>query len=488
MKTLHLLPFLLLTLLWNFTPTFGQAKTKASVAFDYVSNPNVPHYNQRVLRKTIPLQHNALVIITQTATDTYAVEKYSNDLKKQWSTNFKLAEGESLEAFYANSEVATIVTHQANNGSGRQQLIGHQVNLSTGKKQVSVPLLEAPGTTRRASVVASADGSKLLAYRYHTDARHQIQDISGTLYDGKLQKLQDTQYHLQNIPAILSVDVQLGNSGEQYINLISDNMKRLTTHQYTLGSKDARVMSVLVGGTFDGQKVYIIDSKFKLMPNGKLFGAVLTANEASGEYYSLKAVKFDYEAEDMIFAEEFRFTPEYLAKVNALDKRSTPKPDLLEDVYLSDLVLTPEEKLIVLAEKKYTSGGKDAPFFTDELHVFAYDEYMDSAWNGILMKHQQAPAQEGFSSISFSSFLDGTTLNLLTLEKLDGKADLYLRQLNTANGTIAPPKTLDLQIADTTRPAYVKDFTAWLSGKELVTVARPAKNADKLRLLLVQLK
>ncbi|MHA6249787.1 hypothetical protein ACXYMU_17720 [Pontibacter sp. CAU 1760] len=486
MKILRLLPFLLLTLLWHTSLTFGQAKTKASVVFDYVSNPSAPHYNQRVLRKTIPLQHNALVMLTQTATNTYAVEKYSSDLKKQWSTELKLAEGESLEAFYASSEVATVVTHQAS--SGKQQLIGHQVNLSTGKKQASVPLLEAPATTRRASVVASADGSKLLAYRYHTDARHQIQDISGTLYDGKLQKLQDTQYHLQDIPAILSVDVQLGNSGEQYINLISDNMKRLTTRQYTLGSKEARVMSVLVGGTFDGRKVYIMDSKFKLMPNGKLFGAVLTANEASGEYYSLKAVKFDYEAEDMIFAEEFRFMPEYLAKVNALDKRSTPKPELLEDIYLSDLVLTPEEKLIVLAEKKYTSGGKDAPFFTDELHVFAYDEYMDSAWNGVLMKHQQAPAQEGFSSISFSSSLDGTTLNLLTLEKLNGKTDLYLRQLNTTNGTIAPPKTLDLQIADTPRPAYVKDFTAWLSGKELVTVVRPAKNADKLRLLLVQLK
>lgn len=488
MKKRFILPVLLLMLLCQPSALLGQAKTKATVAFDYMPDGSKERYNPRVPRKTIPVGPNEFVMLSRSAADTYTVEKYTTGLKKQWATEIKLAATETVDAFVANRQAAIVVTHRRDNGQGSQQLYGHRIDLNSGIKQAASLLLEAASKSRRAGIAASADGSKLLAYRYHTDNRQRILDISGTLYDIRLQKLQDIGYNLKDVPAILSVDVQVSNSGEQYINLISDNMNRLTSRRYSPGSKEAKVMSVLVGGVFDGQKVYILDTKFKLMPNGTLYGAVFTADEASGKYYSLKAVKFDFEAEDMVFAEEFRFTDEYVSKVNALDKSSGSKPSRLEDIYLTDLLLTPEQKLVVIAEKKYTEGGENTPYFAKELHLFTYDEYMGNAWNSVLMKHQQAPADEAFSGISYSSFLSGNTLSLLTLEELNGKNDLYLRRINTGTGEASAPKAIGLKVADDQEMAYVKDFTAWFGDKDIVTVVRPSRKANGLRLSTVQIR
>ncbi|WP_162053650.1 hypothetical protein [Pontibacter pamirensis] len=488
MKKIFILPLLFLSFLWQPAATYAQFNRKASVAFSYMPDESKARYSQRVPHKTIAVGNDEFVVLSRSSADAYTVEKYSDKLKKQWTAEVKLAGTETLEAFAANQEAAIVVTHRADNDQGQQQLYGHRVDLRTGKKQESVLLLEASVKSRRASVSISEDATKLLAYRYYTNSSHQIQDISGTLYDGKLQKIDYTSYNLQDTYNILSADVQVSNSGQQYISLISDNMKRLTSRLYTPGSEEVRVMSVLVGGVFSGTTVYILDSKFELMHNGTLYGAVMTAEEPSGRYYSLKTVKFDFEAEDMIFAEEFRFTPDYISQVNALDKSSGGKTGQLEDIYLSDLFLTPEQQLIVMAEKKYTAGGKDAPYFAKELHLFTYDEYMNKDWNSVLMKHQQAPADEAFSSISYNAYLSGNTLHLLTLEELKGKHDLYLRQVDANSGEASAPKAVGLNIANDKDLAYVKDFTAWLSEKNIIAVARPSRKADELRLSKIQLK
>ncbi|GAB3822994.1 hypothetical protein [Pontibacter rugosus] len=483
MKKHFILPLLFLGLLCQPQAILAQSKTKAAVAFTYQPDQSEDHYNQRITHKSIPVGADAFVLLNRNGNSKYALEKYNADLKQQWSVAIPLAEGETVENFTANAEAALVVTHRKNGQN--QQLQGHYINTKSGQKEQPVLLLEEPAKGRRAGVSVSADGSKLLAYRFHTDNSFQIHDISGTMYDGNLQKLQDVKYNLNDLRGILTADVQLSNQGEQYVNLISDQMSRLSVRRYTLGSPEVKVMSVLVGGVFGGQKVYIRDTKFKLMPNGQLYGAVLTADENSNSYYSLKAVKYDFEQEDMVFAEEFRFTPEYVQKVNTLSKSNSKN---LQDIYLTDLLLTPEKNLVILAEKKYTEGGENAPFFAKELHLFAYDEFMDNAWNSVLMKQQQAPASEGFSSISYSSYLNGNTLNLLTLEELNGKYDLYLRQINTSNGSASAPKALGLNVPADRKLAYLKEYTAWLADKDIVTVIRAGKKADKLQLSHIQLK
>lgn len=481
MKKHFILPALLCLLC---LPQFilAQSKTRAAIAFNYQPNPEADQYNQRLPQKSIPVGQNEFILLNRQGDGKYVVEKYNADLQKQWSAEIPMAAGEEVEQFTASQEAALVVTHQKQ--SQNQLLHAHRINLKNGQTDKPVQLLEAPAKGRRAGVAVSADGSQVLAYRFHTDNSFQIQHISGTLYNGNLQKQQDVKYDLSDLRGILTADIKLGNGGEQYVNLISDQMNRLSVRQFKPASQEAQVMSVLVGGVFGGKKVYIRDTRFELMPDGQMYGAVLTADEKTGSYYSLKAVKYDFEKEDMRFAEEFRFTPEYVQKVNALDKANTNNK--LQDIYLTDLVLTPEKQLLILAEKKYTEGGEDAPYFAKEMHLFAYDEYMTFDWNSVLTKQQQAPASEGFSGISYSSFLDGNTLNLLTLENLNGRHDLYLRQINTGNGSASAPQNLRLNIPNDSKAAYIKNYTTWLGQNDLVTVLRSGK--QELQLVRIEIK
>ncbi len=467
-------------------PALAQGRN-ASVPFSYIPDNTEDQYNQSIRSKTLPVGSDGFVILSRSKPTEYAVERYNISLKKAWSATIPLAGDETIEAFVQNGDAALVVTHR-DNGQGTQALHAHRINLGNGKKDKPVLLLEAPASARKAGIAISPDGTKLLAYRYSTTGNQVVQGISGSLYDGKLQKVKDTDYNLRDLRNIVSAEVIVNDAGDQFISLISENMDRLTVRQYTLKSPDAKGMSVLVGGIFDGKRVYIMDSKYALQPNGNLYGVVLTADEKSGEYYSLKAVKFDFENEDMVFAEEFRFTPEYLASVNSLDKSGGAKSNRLEDIYLTDLILTPDEKLIVLAEKKYMEGGENSPYYAKEIHLFAYDQYMGTAWSSVLMKNQKAPADEAFTGISYRHHLTGNTLHLLTLEELDGKHDLYLRRIDTSTGKAEAPKAAGLNVADDKNISYVKDFTAWLSERDLVTVVRPSKKANSLQLRRLYIK
>ncbi|WP_188503121.1 hypothetical protein [Pontibacter amylolyticus] len=486
MKTLRSLPLLLLMVLLSATPAAAQGK-KAAIPFTYLPDNNEDQYNQSITSKTLPLGADGFVILSRNKPGEYAIERYNATLKKAWSTAIPLGAEETLEAFAKNEEAALVVTHRLNE-QGNQVLYAHRVNLQNGQKDKPVLLLEAPAAARKVGIALSPDGTKLLAYRFNVTGNQVVQGISGSLYDGKLQKLKDTKYNLSDLRGIVSAEVIVNDAGDQFISLISENMERLTVRQYTLKSPVAKGMSVLVGGMFDGRKVYIMDSKYALQPNGNLYGVVLTADEKTGDYYSLKAVKFDFENEDMVFAEEFRFTPEYLASVNKLDKSGGAKASRLEDIYLTDLILTPEEKLIVLAEKKYMEGGENSPYYAKEMHLFAYDQFMGTAWSSVLMKNQKAPADEAFTGISYRYNLNGNTLNLLTLEELDGKYDLYLRRIDTSTGKAEAPKAAGLNVANDKDIAYVKDFTAWLTDRDLVTVVRPSKKANSLQLRRLQIK
>jgi hypothetical protein len=485
-KTLQKLSLLLLALFLTATSVSAQGR-KAAIPFNYIPDNTEDQYNQSIREKTIPLGADGFVILSKSKPNEYAIERYNASLKKAWSTAIPFSGSETVEAFLHNEEAAILITHR-DNGSGKQELHAHRVDLRNGQKSSPALLFEAPAKDRKAGITTSPDGTKLLAYGYSIDGRQVVQGINGSLYDGKLQKIKDTKYSLRDLRGIVSAEVIVNNAGDQFISLISENMDRLTVRQYTLKSPDAKGMSVLVGGMFDGKRVYIVDSRYGLQPNGNLYGAVLTADQKTGEYYSLKAVKFDFENEDMVFAEEFRFTPEYLASVNSLDKSGAPKASRLEDIYLSDLILTPDEKLIVLAEKKYMEGGENSPYYANEMHLFAYDQFMGTSWSSVLMKHQKAPADEAFTGISYRYNLAGNTLHLLTLEELNGKHDLYLRRIDTSTGKAQAPKAAGLNVANDKEVSYVKDFTAWLTDKDIVTVVRPSKKANSLQLRRLQIK
>ena len=203
-------------------------------------------------------------------------------------------------------------------------------------------------------------------------------------------------------------------------------------------------------------------------------------------YHSLKVVKFDFGGDgDLKFAPEFKFTPEFLAETN---KASATQSKRLEDVYLTDLLLTEDKQLVVVAEKKYEEGGEESPGHTRELLLFGYNEFLSPSWHNFIAKNQVAPAAEGFSSIGYRASVFGPDLQFVTWEKIKNKSDLYLRRVNAQTGVVQEPKALGLNVAADQNPSYVKDFTAWLDPKTLIGVSRPNKKSAALMLNKIVVK
>ena len=154
----------------------------------------------------------------------------------------------------------------------------------------------------------------------------------------------------------------------------------------------------------------------------------------------------------------------------------------LDDIYLADLLLTSEKHLVVIAEKHFEDGGDTAPVHARELHLFGYNEFGTPRWHRILAKDQVAPAVEAYTGIGFRAAVFGADVQVLTLELINKKTDLFLRHLNAQSGVLGPPQRLKLNVAADQQLAYVKDFTAWLDEKTIVGVSRPNKKSKTLQL------
>ncbi|RYU83780.1 hypothetical protein [Hymenobacter persicinus] len=460
-----------------------QAQKVKSAPFSYLPEQAEDRYNQRVTRKMLPLENGGFIILGHKSAAEYAVERYDTDLKLLWTAPVPVAAGESIEAFSRSPEQAWVIIHHKDATS--QNLSALAVDLRNGQKTPLKKLVDASARDRRPSVAISPDGTKLVAYRYLT-REVQIKAISATIYDQKLTKLKDRTYDFHDLGDFFSPTVFVANDGTQYATLVSDHMQKLTVRRYRNDNPDIKVMSVAVGGTFGGKAVTVFDSRFSLQPDNMLYAAAICNERESGLYYSLKVVKFDFtDKGDMKFAPEFRFTPEYLAEVNKATQGSAKR---LEDVYISDLLLSDDKQLVVMAEKKYEEGGDDSPVHARELHLFGYNEFQSPAWHSIIAKDQVAPPAESFTGIGYRATVFGPDLQILTQEKLGGKSDLYLRRVNTRTGVVQPAKALGLTVAADQNLAYVKDFTGWLDAKTIIGVSRPSKKSAALMLNKIVVK
>ncbi|MDB5234538.1 MAG: hypothetical protein JWR44_1531 [Hymenobacter sp.] len=467
----------------NAVPALAQ-KVK-SAPFSYLPEQGTDRYDMRVPRKTLALANGAgFVILAHQSTGGYAVERYDADLKKQWSTTIPVTPGESLEAFGRGSQQALVVLHHKDESG--QNLAVVAVNLQNGQKAPAKVVMTAPARDRRPGVSISPDGNRLLAFRYFT-REQQVKSIAATLFDQSLLQLEEKAYDFRDLGDFFSPAVHVANDGTQYVTLISDGMKKLTVRRYLPGkSPEIKVLGVPVGGTFGGKAVTVRDARFTVLNDGSLYAAALCADYATGEYYSLKVVKYDFSGSgDMKFSPEFRFTPAYLTEVS---KASGVDVKRLDDVYLGELLLTAEKQLIVIAEKHFEEGGSEAPVHARELHVFGYNEYGQPTWHSIVAKDQVAPAVDSYTGIGFRAAVFGNTVQLLTLENINKKSDLYLRRVNAQTGVVSPPERLKLNVADDQQLAYVKDFTAWLGEKTIIGVSRPSRKSAALQLEKIVVK
>lgn len=468
------------------SPVFAQNKLK-SVPFTFRPDASEDRYNQRIPHKTLAVSETDFVILSKKNDTEFAVERYDENLGKAWMAALPLPAGETVEAFSKSEAGVYVLTLQTDAASGFQSLNGHLFDLKTGRKLEAKKLFEVQlNKGRRIGVSLSDDGSKFVVYQFLVQET-KIKAVTAAVYDGRLQKLKDRTYNLRDLTSNLSATVKIDNKGDQYLCLLSDNSTKLTVRKYANNTEEIKVMSVQLGGMFSGRQVYVFQTQYLLEQNGMLYVSAICLDQKTADFYSLKLVKFDFNASEMAFAPEFKFTKEYLDSLNKFYP-ADKAVNRLEDIELAQMVLTPEKDLVIIAEKRYTEGGENSNYVAKELHLFTFDEYLNLAWRSFIMKNQVAPPDEGFSGTSFlANYLSGS-LHLLTQETINGKTDLYLRRINAHNGAGENPKALGLDLATDKTAAYIKDFTAWLTPQNLVVVSRPSKKSTGLQLNKITLK
>ena len=478
--------FLLLTLLSSICPHIVLAQKVKSAPFSYLPEQGEDRYNMRVPRKALPLPGGmGFVILAHQSAGGYAVERYDTELKRIWSTPVPVTAGETIEAFsHGPAQVWVVIHHTDESG---QNLTVQPVSLDGGQLGPRKVVVSAPTHDRRPGVAISPDGARLLAFRYFT-RDEQIKSIQVTLFDQNLSQTLARTYDFRDLGDFFSPSLHLANDGTQYVTLVGNGMRQLTVRRYAAVATDnsVRVQSVPMGGIFEGRPVTIRDARFMVLPDGRLYAAALCADYETGEYRSIKVARFDFTGTgDLKITPEVRFTPEYLAQVT----KATGKPvTKLEDIYLAEMLLTEDHRLVVIAEKHFEEGGDNSPVHARELHLFGYNEFMTPSWHTILSKDQVAPAVDAYTGIGFRAATFGNDVQVLTLETLNKKSDLYLHSINGQTGTIGQPLRLKLNVADDQSLAYVKDFTTWLDSKTVVGTSRPNKKSAALRLNRVSLK
>ncbi len=472
--------------LLNLPMAVAQTKVKA-VPFAYVPDPSADPYAERLPNKLLPLPDGTFLLLTRRTAQEYAIERYADaDLKPRWSCVVPLGTGEVIDAFATTPDAATLLTYRTDATSGEQEMAGFRLDLNSGQRTERKSLLQA-GKGRRLNGSLSDDGTKVVVYETRT-RQNQLTELQTMVFDQSFRELTRTIVDLRGAGGSASATVRVANTGDQYVGLQTDGGIKLTVRRYPLKGTEAQVLGVPVGGVFGGQKVYIFDTAYRFDQDGALYAAAVCMTEETGEYYSLKVVKFDFQANDIRYAEEVRLDAKYLATLAASAKAAgaTP-PDRLADTYLSDLLLTAEKQVVVVMERK-EEEGETAPHFAKELLLFGYNEFGRPAWQGALWKNQQAPAKEGYSGIGYRAQILGTTLHLITLETKGKVQDLFDHPYSALTGKALPVRPLGLNVAPGQPVNHVKDFTTWLDAKTLLAVSRPAKNAGSLTLNKIVLK
>lgn len=475
-------------LLAGSTPALSQ-RIK-SVPFSYQPEQGTDRYDSRVPIKTLPLADGSgFIILAHQANGGYAVERYDQALNKQWEAALPVAPGETVEAFGLGPEQVWVVLHHT--GEGSQNLTVHPISRRGGQAAPPVVLVSAPARDRRPGVTISPDGTHLLAFTYQT-REEQIKALDATLFDQKLTKVLSRSYDFRTTRDFFSPNVLVANDGAQLVTMLSEGMSKLTVRRYPVTpdlstqATPVPVLGVPVGGIFGGRTIRIRDARFKLLPNGQLYAAALVADYDSGELTGLKVVRFDFDKNDIKLSDEVPFDATYLTAVG--QATGAPAPKHLEDIYLADLLLTPEENLVVLAERHYEEGGPDLPVHAREIHAFGYNSFARPSWHKLVAKDQIAPIIDSYTGIGFRAAVFNEEIQLVTLETLAGKSDLYLRRLPAVGGVASAPQRLKLNVADDKQLAYVKDFTAWLGPKTIIGISRPNKRSAALQLNRIELK
>jgi len=83
-----------------------------------------------------------------------------------------------------------------------------------------------------------------------------------------------------------SVKVQPDNAGNQYVALITNNATKLPVRRYSNADNKINGQDIQLGGMFEGNNVYILDSPFTVQPDSTIYAAAIWTNEKNSAYLS----------------------------------------------------------------------------------------------------------------------------------------------------------------------------------------------------------
>ena len=196
----------------------------------------------------------------------------------------------------AAPQQALVVLHHKDESS--QNLTVVPVNLQSGQSgaRQSGDDGPAPATAGRACAI-SPDGSRLLAFRYLTRDQ-QVKSIAATLFDQNLSQLEEKTYDFRDLGDFFSPAVHVANDGTQYVTLHQRRHEEADRAPLPGRRRHRNQGAGRAGGRrVWRQAVTMRDARFTVLNDGSLYAAALCADYATGEYYSLKVVKFDFSGE-----------------------------------------------------------------------------------------------------------------------------------------------------------------------------------------------
>lgn len=136
------------------------------------------------------------------------------------------------------------------------------------------------------------------------------------------------------------------------------------------------------------------------------------------------------------------------------------------------MVFTPDEEILLIAEKKYTRDEYHGGHEAKEMLLFRYNEFLGSEWQSAIWKEQFASHYQYYSSLGFSSAYFQNQFHIATFEQQDKRNDVFLRTINSANGMARPPRALHVINTLDQDIQYLRDFTLWLDKNTIITVTK----------------
>ena len=427
------------------TTALGQSSTDRlkTIPFRFDTNQDEASFHPTMEQKALKLTDKTFAILSKTSSSNFSIESYNDNLTRLWSTPISLGLDEVPEVFNVSDKYVYLLTYKMVKTEGAQRIYAYYFDKKTGTRIGQKTLMSAPSKGRKIGITCSENGSVVMVYQHITPNRV----ISGTrafVYNSEFKQIKEQVYEFDDLNVSFDPMPRVDNDGNQYLAFITDDYRKIRIRKFTPRTDVYGELTQIIGGVFDGTDIYIFDHLLKLDSSGKVYFAAITVEDSTMLYYSLKVTRFDFDKYEVHMPEEFKFSQRYLDSMPYYKPAPGQKRGSIVDTYLSDLIITPENDIIMIAEKRYTMDEFHGGHVGKEMLLFRYNEFMGYEWLINIDKDQFASHYQFYSGLGFKSAYYPENVQLVTFEKINNRTDVYLRTVSRVNGTYRPAEALNI--------------------------------------------